>query len=191
MIDLIQSPDFAHELLEICTEQAITFAEEQIKAGADFIGIGDAAASLIGPAHYKEFVLPYETRICKAIHKAGAKAKLHICGNISPYLQYTPETGADIVDIDWMVDFKEAVKTMSGKCSACGNFDPVHILLQGSTEQVRTAVEVCIELGDETTFIAAGCEVPKDTPYENLYEMLQLLPQLLEKRYHKYNGRIF
>ncbi|MFP4661992.1 MAG: uroporphyrinogen decarboxylase family protein, partial [Halanaerobiales bacterium] len=129
MMDLIQSPDFVHELLELCTEQAIRFAQEQIKAGADFIGIGDAAASLIGPVHYKEFVLPYETRICKAIHDAGAKAKLHICGNISPFLEYTPETGADIVDIDWVVDFEKAVKTMSGKCSVCGNFDPVDILL--------------------------------------------------------------
>ncbi|MFP4662486.1 MAG: uroporphyrinogen decarboxylase family protein, partial [Halanaerobiales bacterium] len=63
----------------------------------------------------------------------------------------------------------------SGKCSVCGNFDPVDILLQGSTDQVRTAVNDCIELGDETTFIAAGCEVPKDTPYENMYEMKRTL----------------
>ncbi|MFP4015480.1 MAG: uroporphyrinogen decarboxylase family protein [Halanaerobiales bacterium] len=141
MMDLIQSPDFAHELLSICTEQAIVFAEEQVKAGADFIGIGDAAASLIGPAHYQEFVLPYEKRICQAIHDAGAKVKLHICGDISAFVEYTPQTGADMIDLDWMVDFGKAVETFAGKCSVCGNFDPVNVLLQGSSDEVREAVQ--------------------------------------------------
>lgn len=175
MMDLIQSPDFVHEFLEICTEQAIIFAKEQVKAGADFIGIGDAAASLVGPDHYQQFVLPYEKRICQAIHDAGAKTKLHICGDISSFIKHTPETGADIVDIDWMVDFEEAVNSLAGKCSACGNFDPVNILLQGTTSDVRQAVEECIEVGDNTTFIAAGCEVPKDTPFENMYQIKDTL----------------
>ena len=50
MTDIHDSPDFVRELLEICTEQAILFSDKQIDAGADFIGIGDAAASLVGPA---------------------------------------------------------------------------------------------------------------------------------------------
>lgn len=175
MIDLIESPDFVHELLEICTQQAVIFAEEQIRAGADFIGIGDAAASLIGPEHYKNFVLPYEKKVCKAIKDAGGKVKLHICGDITSILPYLPLTNVDIIDIDWMVNFKKAVNTFRGKSSACGNFDPVSILLSGSTGEVIKAAKRCISVADETTFIAAGCEVPKDTPYENLLEMNKVL----------------
>lgn len=110
MVDIYDTPEFIKDLLEICTRQAILFSEEQINAGADFIGIGDAAASLISPSFYKGLVLPYEQRIINAIHDKGAKAKLHICGNISSILDFLPLTGADIVDIDWMVNFKTAKK---------------------------------------------------------------------------------
>lgn len=169
MLDIHENTEKLEELLGICTEQAIIFAQEQVKAGADFIGIGDAAASLIGPANYKKFVLPYEKRIIKAVHDLDAKVKLHICGNISPLLEQLAETKADIIDLDWMVDFKKAVKIFQGQASANGNFDPVDILMQGSPEKVKKAVEKCVNRGDETSFIAAGCEVPATTPYENMY----------------------
>lgn len=169
MLDIHENTEKLEQLLEICTEQAIIFAQEQVKAGADFIGIGDAAASLIGPENYKKFVLPYEKRIIKAVHDLDAKVKLHICGNINPLLEQLVETKADIIDLDWMVDFKKAVEIFQGQTSANGNFDPVDILMQGSPEKVKKAVEECVYRGDETTFIAAGCEVPAITPYENMY----------------------
>jgi len=169
MLDIYENTEKLEQLLEICTEQAILFAKEQVKAGADFIGIGDAAASLIGPENYKKFALPYEKRIIKAIHDLDAKVKLHICGNINPLLEQLVETKADIIDLDWMVDFKKAVEIFQGKASANGNFDPVGVLMQGSPEKVKRTVKQCVNSGDETTFIAAGCEVPVSTPYENMY----------------------
>jgi MtaA/CmuA family methyltransferase len=178
MIDIYDSPDFIKDLLEICTRQAILFSEEQIDAGADFIGIGDAAASLISPSAYKDLVLPYEQRIINAVHDKGAKARLHICGNTSSILDILPLTGADIVDIDWMVNFKTANGVFKGKCCACGNFDPVSVMLQGDTEAVESAVISCVNEGNNTTFIAAGCEVPKMTPFENLIKVDSTLREI-------------
>jgi MtaA/CmuA family methyltransferase len=178
MIDIYDRPDFIKELLEICTLQAIIFSQEQIDAGADFVGIGDAVASLISPSVYKDFVLPCEQRIIKAIHDKGAKAKLHICGNISSILDLLPITGADIIDIDWMVNFKAANEAFKGKCSACGNFDPVSVMLQGNTKDVAGAVISCVSDGTNTTFIAAGCEVPKMTPFENMIKVDQALREI-------------
>ncbi|QRN84017.1 uroporphyrinogen decarboxylase family protein [Chloroflexota bacterium] len=168
MTDLIQEPELINDMLEICTEQAILFAQAQVAAGADFIGIGDAAASLIGPRLYKQFALPYEQRIISAIHEAGAKAKLHICGNITSILDLTIQTGTDILDVDWMVDFSKAVATCGAKCAVCGNFDPVAVLLQSTPEKINSAVQDCLAVSNPNTMIAAGCEVPRDTPMENL-----------------------
>ena len=178
MTDLFDAPGDIKELLEICTEQSILFSIEQIRAGADFIGIGDAAASLVGPSVYKDLVLPYEQKIIKAIHDKGAKVKLHICGNISSILELAAVSGADIIDIDWMVDFKTAVEIFGTNASACGNFDPVKIVLQGKPEDVRRAVISCVDAGAANTFIAAGCEVPKMTPHENLLMVDTALRQL-------------
>ncbi len=168
MTDLIKQPELMSDLLEICTQQSIQFAIAQIHAGADFIGIGDAAASLIGPRFYRPFVLPYEQRIIQAIHQAGAKVKLHICGNITSILELMVQSGAEILDVDWKVDFNKAVITCGDICAACGNFDPVSVLLQGTTETVASSVENCLNVSHPTTMIAAGCEVPRDTPIENL-----------------------
>jgi len=178
MTDFIEAPEFVHELLEICTEQAITFALEQVKAGANFIGVGDSAASLIGPKHYRVFALPYEQRILEAIHEAGAQVKLHICGDIAPILDLVPLSGADIIDIDWMVDFGRAVEIFSNRCSPCGNFDPVSVMLQGTREAVRQAVRQCVATAGDNTFIAAGCEVTRETPIENMAAVDETLREL-------------
>lgn len=168
MMDLYDEPEFVKELLEICCEEGILCAREQIKAGADFIGIGDAAASLTSPLLYREFILPYEQKLIEEIHKSGGKVKLHICGNITHLLDDILSTGADIVDIDYPVDFKAAVLKFKGTASINGNFDPVRVVNNGTPEMVRQAVKACLSAGDETTFISAGCEIPKNTPYENL-----------------------
>ncbi len=173
LMDIMDAPDFSQELLELCTEQAIEFGTEQIKAGADFIGMGDAAASLIGPAHYKRFALPYEQRIIKAFHHLGAKVKLHICGDISKILDLVRESGADMVDIDWMVDFRKAIAVLGDKISASGNFDPTIML--ADQNKVEKAVLECIQASRAHTFVAAGCEIPRDTPVENMKRMDQVI----------------
>ena len=115
MIDLRKAPEFVKELVEISLEQGILFARAQIKEGADFIGIGDAAASLVSPKIYRELILPAEKKLIDEIHKNGAKAKLHICGNTTALLDLMAESGADIIDIDHLVDLKTAVDKISGK----------------------------------------------------------------------------
>lgn len=175
LVDILEEPDFANELMEICLEGAVRFSREQIKAGAHYIGVGDAAASLVGPEIYKSTILPFEMRLVDEIHRLGARVKLHICGNIANILRYVPLSGADIIDIDWMVDFKEAVRVMKGAASACGNYDPVRILLQGGREDVEKSVCECLKAADGRTFIAAGCEVPKYTPVENLKAVYETL----------------
>ena len=181
--DLIDEPEAAENLMDICTEQAINFALAQINCGADIIGVGDAAASLIGPTLYNEFVLPCQKRLFSAIHKAGAKVKLHICGNITSILPYIAETGADMVDIDHMVDFGTSITLLGEKnISVCGNFDPVEVLLRGNVSTVQNAVSDCLNVASETTAIAAGCEVPRNTPKENMLAVYDSLSAATKRR---------
>jgi uroporphyrinogen decarboxylase len=175
MVDLHKTPDFVAELVEISLEQAILFARGQIKEGARFIGIGDAAASLVSPKIYKELILPAEKRLIDEIHKSGAKAKLHICGNTSALLDLMAESGADIIDIDHLVDLQTAMDKIGDKALVCGNFDPVSVLLEESSETVKENVRRCIEIGKERIIISAGCEVPKFTPPENLKAVAEAL----------------
>lgn len=176
MMDLILDPEAVTELFDIIYEQQKSFAAAQIKAGADIIGIGDAAASLVGPDLYEMFVLPYEQRIIKDIHDMGAKVKLHICGDITSILNLVKQTNADIVDVDWMVNFKTAVKSFSDCDTAvCGNIDPVSVFLQGDTKTVHDVVNSCKMIADSKTIIAGGCEIPRETPVSNMKYMNEIL----------------
>lgn len=169
MINMIDEPEAINHLLEICMQQSAKFALEQIEAGAALIGIGDAASSLIGPDLYEEFALPYQQKLIEQIHNAGAKVKLHICGNLNPVLDLVARTGADIVDLDHMVDMEEAASIFPQSMSICGNFDPVAVLLQGTPELVKNEVKKCRRIESvNRSIIAAGCEVPKYTTDDNL-----------------------
>ncbi len=66
LMDLIDRPDMFAEACEIIVDNAVNFARAQIKAGADMIGVGDAAASLISPEMWPEFVLPFWNQIYEA-----------------------------------------------------------------------------------------------------------------------------
>jgi MtaA/CmuA family methyltransferase len=175
MRDLIDRPDWVEALLETCVEVEIAFARAQVAAGADIIGLGDAVASQISPRMYRRFGLPYEQRIFAAVQEAGAIPRLHICGDSSRIVADMVESGAQIVDLDWMVDMQAAAQAYGERVSFCGNFDPVAVMLQGSPQAVYQATRACLRAGGPRGFSAAGCEIPDGTPHANLYAQARAL----------------
>ncbi|MGL4593895.1 MAG: uroporphyrinogen decarboxylase family protein [Thermoguttaceae bacterium] len=173
MLDFHDDPDFVRQLFEFNIRSAIRFAEEQIKAGADIIGIGDAAASLVGPKIYREFVLPYEKQLIDAIHDLGSRVRLHICGNISRSLNDIGTLECDFIDIDSMVSLESARKEMGDAQVFAGNIDPVKMLRNGTPDAIYRAVAECHKQAGVNFIVGAGCEIPRDTPHENINAMLQ------------------
>ena len=177
MMDLVQNPAWLKELLEKCTQVATAFAIAQIEAGAHIIGLGDAIASQISPRMYREFALPYEQRIFEAVRAHGALPRLHICGNTRHLLKDMAKSGAQIVDLDWMVDLREAAAQLDG-LAVCGNLDPVAVFLQGTPEQVRQGLRANHAAAGPRWISAAGCEIPDGTAVENLLAQSQALREL-------------
>ncbi|MBT3318981.1 MAG: uroporphyrinogen decarboxylase [Clostridia bacterium] len=178
MEDLLIEPEFAGELMEICVQSGIAYAKAQIEAGADVIGVGDAAASLIGPRIYETMAFEYERKLLCAIKEMGAVTKLHICGNTTGLIELLPIEYIDILDIDWMVDYKQTVDKIGDTVSVSGNFDPVSVLLQGDIDSIEQETKRCMSDGNERSMVSAGCEVPKETPHENLAQVSATLASL-------------
>jgi len=168
MFDLMDDPAVFHDAAAVIVENAIAFARAQVEAGADMIGVGDAAASLIDAAMFEEFVLPWQQKLFEGIHAAGAAVKLHICGNTNHLLPHLARTGADIIDVDWMVPLAEARAIVGPDIALCGNFDPSGVLLQGSPDDVANAARQCIRDGGTRFLLMPGCEVPPGTPEANI-----------------------
>jgi uroporphyrinogen decarboxylase len=168
MMMLFDEPEAVAEALAVITDQEIRCAKAQVAAGADIIGIGDAVASLISLQQYRETVMPCEKRMIDAIHAAGGKVKLHICGNITHLLPDMVALGADIVDIDYMVDYDRAMQLAQGKCAICGHINPAATILQGTVSDVEEATRFCLAHGTPTSLVSSGCEVPRMSPVENV-----------------------
>lgn len=168
-MDLYEEPEKIRKALDIMTETAIGFITEQVKAGAHCIGIGDAVCSLISPELYKEFIFPLEKALIDHTHSLNAKVKLHICGNTTAILPDMIKTGADIVDIDHLVEsMGDFIDLFSAKQVPSGNSDPVTIIRNGNKKTIEDSVLQCYKATKGRGIVSAGCEVPPDTAVENM-----------------------
>ncbi len=168
MLDFMDDPPFVEDLFDFVADLAIRFAARQVEAGADIIGIGDAAASLVGPTIYDAFDLARITRIVQAIKATGALVRLHICGNITPLLPSIARIGCDIVDADSMVSLAEARAALGPGMALLGNIDPVRVLRNGSAADTSRAIAACAREAGFPYIVGAGCEVPRGTPRQNI-----------------------
>ncbi len=172
MLDFVDDAAFVRDLMDFVVEMELSFARAQIEAGADLIGVGDAAASLVGPRRYAEFDVPWSRRLIDGIHAAGARVRLHICGNTRRILSDMGTYGADIVDLDFLSPLDEGRAAMGAKQVLLGNIDPVRALRDGTPESVHASIARCHRQAGPRYIVGAGCEVPRGTPSENVRAMV-------------------
>lgn len=168
LMDLMDDTAFAGELMDVCVEFAIEFAVEQISRGCDTIGIGDAIASQVSPAIYENLILHREKRIVDAIHQAGGKARLHICGNINHLIPHIAALRVDILDCDWQVDLTRARKIVGDQVALAGNLNPVEDVMNSNPTKIHERFKAIYEAIGNPYLVNAGCEIPLQTPAENL-----------------------
>jgi MtaA/CmuA family methyltransferase len=168
MLDFYDDPPFVRDLFEFCVEMGLRFAHAQVEAGIDLIGVGDAAASLVGPRIYEEFVWPYEKKLVDGLHALGTKVRLHICGDTRFALAGIGRLGCEIVDVDYPAPIAEARAQMASRQVLLGNINPVTVLRGGTPETVTAAIAECRRQAGARYIVGAGCEIPRDTPPENV-----------------------
>jgi uroporphyrinogen decarboxylase len=168
-IDFLIDPENVERSMDIIIECAIDFISLQIRAGAHCIGIGDAFCSQIGPDLYSQFAFSRQKKLVDYIHSNGALAKLHICGNTESILIQMIQTGADIIDIDHLVNsMEDFVPFRGGKQVFSGKSDPVAIIQDGSHEMIRQSVIKDLIESKGRCIVSAGCEITPGTSIEKM-----------------------
>lgn len=168
MLDFYDDPVFVRDLFDFVVELELRFAKAQIEAGADLIGIGDAAASLVGPEVYEEFVWPAEKKLVDGVKALGGRTRLHVCGNTRFALAGMGRLGCAVVDLDSPSPVAQGRREMGPDQVLLGNVNPVAVLRDGTPEEVTAAVAECHAQAGRRFVVGAGCEVPRDTPPANL-----------------------
>jgi MtaA/CmuA family methyltransferase len=181
MMDLIENKVFAHRLLEFCTEAVSRFAIALAKAGGHIVNTGDSPAggSLIGGPAYEEFAFPYEKRVFENIRRAvNVPITLHICGDSSTCIRKMVETGADGIDVDYVMDLKSVREICKEQVTVTGNVNPL-LLLKGTPEQVKAASLQCLRIfeGSDRYILSTGCCVPPQSSPENIAAMAEAVDE--------------
>lgn len=154
MIALMTSREQVHKLLEWATRSAITWSVAQIRRGCDAIKVSSpwVNAGLISPKDYREFVVPYERELARAVREAGGFIYTHTCGAISDRLEDMMACGINGLEcLDppplGNVELPDAIQRTKGRIFIKGNIDSVHTLLNKDIDGVRADVRRVVETG--------------------------------------------
>lgn len=171
MMDLMtEDPGLIRDVLDYCRRVSVVFAKAQKDAGAHTTSIGDAFAgpNLISPDMYRKFAWEPEKKVTEEVQDYGIPFSIHICGNTNGIIRDMGTTGAKILEVDWMLDMREARSVVPENTVLMGNIDPSFPLVLGTPEQIDEAVKNVIEATNgRRHIISSGCAMGRNTPPEN------------------------
>jgi hypothetical protein len=192
-MDPLLRPGFYKELMEFCTNDVIQVGEAIAKAGGDVMRVvGNVAnAGMVGGRFYLDHIFPYEKRYVDALSSTGAKVLFHNCGQCAALLEVyremldgqaleslsTAGSGGDITSL------KSAREALGDGVVMVGNFDQVHLLREGTKEQIRREVEKIFEetKGDHRFIFSTSDSIVPGTPRESIKALVEAALECVDK----------
>jgi uroporphyrinogen decarboxylase len=159
-------------LMEKITDVIISYVSAQIKAGAQAVQLFDTWAGMLAPVDYKKFAFPYIRKAISELKKEGVPV-IYFVNDCAGILKEVKKTGADVVGIDWRIDFADAVKKLGKKMVVQGNLDPCALFLP--EEKIEERVKDILWKGEAAKghIFNLGHGVLPQTPVENVAAMVE------------------
>jgi uroporphyrinogen decarboxylase len=158
------------ELMNFTMEVGKAMSGYFLKAGCDVIAVVDPMTSQIGPDQFRQFITAPVADIFAFIKKNNGLSSFFVCGyaqqNIEAMCECKPDNISidENIPLDWVRDI-----CLDRKISFGGNLKLTVVLLMGSPEDCQRHALECMDLGGTKGYILApGCDLPLNTPVENL-----------------------
>jgi uroporphyrinogen decarboxylase len=185
LMDPVLRPDFYKELMEFCADDVIQVGKQIVKAGGDVMRVvGNVAnGGMVGGKFYLEHIFPYEKRYVDSLSATGSKVLFHNCGQCVGLLDVyqemldgqaleslsTPGSGGDVLSL------KGARDTLGDQIVMVGNFDQVHLLKEGTRDDIKKEVHRIFEetSGDSKFIFSTSDSIVPGTPKENIEALVE------------------
>ncbi len=168
---LRRDPAALHVLLDKLTELTIRYLKMQVAAGADAIQLFDSWAGLHDEPTYREFGLPYYTRIMDALAETGA-ARMFFALGASHLMGAIAEIPAEVVSVDWRTDLTQARAQLPAGRALQGNLDPAYFAADHATLAAEARRILTSGLGGAHIF-NLGHGIWPDTPIEAVAHLVE------------------
>ncbi|MBM3458833.1 MAG: uroporphyrinogen decarboxylase [Armatimonadetes bacterium] len=143
---MYRDPGAWHALMEKIVRGLVGYVNRQAEAGAGCIQLFDSWVGCLGPADYREFVLPHSRALIAGV-KSGVPV-IHFgtgTGNLLPDMR---AAGGDVIGLDWRIELDRGWEMVGRDRAIQGNLDP--LILMAEPEYVVRRARAILEQ-------AAGC----------------------------------
>jgi len=175
MLDTLERPDFVHDLMDFSKD--VLFEQAKLHAPyLDGIMYCDPSASgdLISPKTTETFLIPHFRKLNQDTKKLGIDVLNHICGNTTNALEHIRELEADAFSLDFKVDLADAREKITDRMALVGNVEPSLIFTSDAAEIEKLSREAISKAGEKGFVLSPGCDVPLESPIENVKTMLNV-----------------
>ena len=180
MMDLVESPEGAHRLLDFTTETVIRWLQaqaENLGDGVEGILVLDDIPGMLSRKSYLEFAHPYLKRIADAFPRDWVKV-YHNDANTRPFLADLPDTGFNVLNWSHNVDAAEAREKTNGRMCLMGNVPPLDVGVRGTPDQVREAArEVSGKVPGRGLILSVGGGVSPGMPAANIRALVEAVSE--------------
>ena len=169
-----RTPEVWHALMDRLAELTATFLQAQVAAGVDAVQLFDSWAGALSERDYREYALPYSTRVLGGLADAGVP-RIHFGVGTGELLAAMVEAGADVVGVDWRVPLDEAARRVGGTRAVQGNLDPA--VLFADQASIAGEAQRIVEEGRRTPghVFNLGHGVLPDTDPDVLTRLVELV----------------
>jgi uroporphyrinogen decarboxylase len=185
MMDLVEKPEWAHKLLDLCTNLIIDWLKAQHQAmgnTVEGIFILDDIVGFVNEEHYLEFAHPYLKRICDAFPKDWVKI-YHNDAEVSACLDHLPDVGFNVLNWGKQTDIAEVKARVGDRMCLMGNVNPLEVGVRGTPAEVRAAtLDVLEKSGGEGIILSVGGGTSPGMPKQNILAMLAALDEYNSSR---------
>jgi uroporphyrinogen decarboxylase len=115
--------DLWHRLMDKLTDVTIRYLQAQVEAGAQLVQLFDSWAGALSRDAYIDNVLPYSTRVIRAVRSEGVPA-IHFATDTAHLLEPIASMGSDVVSVDWRLPLDVAWERIGYDRGIQGNLDP-------------------------------------------------------------------
>lgn len=176
ILDLIDSPELVHAIMEKGTEIAIEKGKFNIDNGLKVLRLNDSVAnmSVISPEFWRQYVFPHMKDVCDELHRYDPEVKIycHICGNIMPVVEDIIKTGIDCIGpLDPLGGFScGQVRDITGdRVALLGGVNTLSFINCPRKEIFKEAGRCIRQAGLKGGYVlSSGCVVPRDAKEESL-----------------------
>jgi len=122
-----QQEDAAKHVMKELTRATIDYLRAQIDAGAQVLQLFDSWASLLSPADFNQWAMPYLMEICEAIDDVPVILFAKGCWYALERLSF--KSSAAALSLDWTITPEYARQATRGNMVLQGNLDPSGLMM--------------------------------------------------------------